>query len=1049
MKKNYLSTETGILCASSKPIKIYYSKWLFLLLAFFFSLGCKKVTEETGLVGMCPQVTSVTPLDASSNISLNPSISAVFNEPMDASTITIATFTLREGTMPIAGVIAFSGNTATFSPTKALTPFTTYTATIYAGVRDIAKNAMISDFIWSFTTGADPAPTVTSTDPLNLAIGVAFNKKISAAFSKPMDSLSATKSISIINMSLGGTVVLGSVTYTGTTVVFTPSFNLLPSTSYSATISTVAKDLAGTFLKSKYTWNFTTGKAPDIIPPAIVSTDPINSAIGIPFNQKLSANFSEAMDPATIIAANFKLANTSLGGTNVSGTVLYSGTSATFVPSVLLLPNTTYTATITTAVKDLAAVSITSNYTWSFTTGKLPDVISPAIVSTDPARYDIAVPFNKSIAVLFSKSMDPSTITTASFSLANTTLGGSVISGTVSYTGVTAVFVPLNNLLPNTTYTASINTGAKDLAGNSIVNDYFWSFTTGALIDIIPPTVVSTDPVNNATNVALNVKVAATFSETMNPASISITSFLLKNGSTSVTGTITYAGEIGTFTPSSLLTPSTVYTATITTAAKDLAGNAIVSDYVWTFTTGVLLDIIPPTVISTDPLNNAIGVSVDKKIAATFSESMDPLTISTVSFILQNGNTMVSGNVTYLNSVATFSPTLSLLYNTVYTATITTAAKDLAGNTLVANYVWTFTTGLAPDIIPPTVISTDPLNNAIDVPIAKKIAATFSEAMDPSTISTVSFTLKNGTTNVSGNVTYLNNVATFSPSLSLLYNTVYTGTITTAAKDLAGNAMVSNYVWTFTTVLPIDPPVVLGTAANFGAFGGSAGITNQGINTVINNGGIGTTGASTLITGFHDGLTAAVYTETPLNVGNVTGGIFTAPPAPGTATSFTIATNGLNDATTAYNSISPASKPGGTDPGAGELGGLTLAPGIYKSASGTFNITNGNLTLDAKGDPNATWIFQTAAALTVGVAGPSGAKSVIMINGALPKNVYWYVGSAATINGAGGGVMVGTILSSAGITFSTAGNVVQTVLNGRAISLNASVTMVNTTINVQ
>jgi hypothetical protein len=156
----------------------------------------------------------------------------------------------------------------------------------------------------------------------------------------------------------------------------------------------------------------------------------------------------------------------------------------------------------------------------------------------------------------------------------------------------------------------------------------------------------------------------------------------------------------------------------------------------------------------------------------------------------------------------------------------------------------------------------------------------------------------------------------------------------------------------------------------------------------------------------------------------------------------------LADANSAYDSISPASKPGGTDPGAGELGGLTLTPGIYKAAGATFNITTGNLTLDAKGDPNAVWIFQTTAALTVGVAGPTGARSVIMINGGSPKNVYWYVGSAATINGAGGGVMVGTIIASAGVTFSTAGNTVQTVLDGRALSLNASVTMVNTTINV-
>jgi hypothetical protein len=454
-----------------------------------------------------------------------------------------------------------------------------------------------------------------------------------------------------------------------------------------------------------------------------------------------------------------------------------------------------------------------------------------------------------------------------------------------------------------------------------------------------------------------------------------------------------------------------------------------------------------PIVISTNPVNNAVNVSLNTKITASFNEVMNPSSINTATFVLKQGTTMISGVVTYSGTTAVFSPLINLSPNTVYVATITTGAKDSLGTALQNNYTWSFTTGTSVDLIPPTVISTDPANAATFVPLDKKIAATFSEPMDPSTINTTTFILKQGVNIIVGKVTYTDTTAIFSPLVPLAPNTTYTATITTGVKDLAGNALVINYVWSFTTGLSQMRPA-LGSDSIFGAFGGSAGITNQGLNTIINNGSISTTGASTLITGFHDGTTGDVYTETPLNKGDVTGRIYTAPPAPGTATSFAIATQALLDATKDYNSISPASKPGGTDPGAGELGGLTLAPGVYKSASGTFKITNGNLTLDAKGDPNAVWIFQTAAGLTVGIAGPAGARSVMLINGAAPDNVFWYVGSAAVINGAGGGVMVGTIIASAGVTFSTAGNAVQTVLNGRALSLHASVTMVNTTINV-
>jgi hypothetical protein len=249
---------------------------------------------------------------------------------------------------------------------------------------------------------------------------------------------------------------------------------------------------------------------------------------------------------------------------------------------------------------------------------------------------------------------------------------------------------------------------------------------------------------------------------------------------------------------------------------------------------------------------------------------------------------------------------------------------------------------------------------------------------------------------------------------------------------------------------PAPGAVALGTAAPFGAFGGSAGITNTGVNTAINNGAIGTTAASTLVTGFHDAGPGCTYTETGANIGVVSGGIFTAAPPPtvgcpteGTATTFATATQARADALAAYNAL--VAKPAGAFAGAGNLANLTLAPGTYTSAT-TYQITGGNLTLDGQGDPNAVWIFQMGSALTVGL--PANPASVILTNGAQAKNVFWQVASAATINGAGGGTMVGTIISQSGVTFSTAGNAQVVTLNGRAISLVGSVTMVNTVINV-
>jgi hypothetical protein len=111
-------------------------------------------------------------------------------------------------------------------------------------------------------------------------------------------------------------------------------------------------------------------------------------------------------------------------------------------------------------------------------------------------------------------------------------------------------------------------------------------------------------------------------------------------------------------------------------------------------------------------------------------------------------------------------------------------------------------------------------------------------------------------------------------------------------------------------------------------------------------------------------------------------------------------------------------------------------------------IQGGDLTLDGQGDQNAVWVFQMATTLTIGGPGADFPQSIILINGAQAKNIFWQVGSAATINAAGGGTIKGTIIADAGVSISTAGNVNIVTLDGRALSLIGSVTMVNAIINV-
>jgi hypothetical protein len=883
---------------------------------------------------------------------------------------------------------------------------------------------------------------------------------LSATFSEAMTP--ATISTSTFTVTgPGGTAVAGAVTYSGLVATFTPTGNLGNSTVYTATITTGATSLAGVPLAANYVWTFTT-----ITPtPAVISTIPLNGATGVPVNQALSATFNEPMTPDTLDAASFTV---TAGGVTIPGAVSYSGLVAKFTPTSNLAYSTVYTATITTGVYDPQGQELPANHVWTFTTISP----TPAVISTIPVNGATGVPLDQVLSATFDETMKCATLASPATTFALTGPGATPVTGTVACSGTVATFTPSAALLVNTLYTATIGTGAQDLAGTAMASSYVWSFLT--VPAPTPPTVISTVPVNGATDVPINQAISAAFSVAMTPGTIDTTTFTLAaTGGAAVTGVVTYvaAGSVATFTPDASLTPSTQYTATITTGAQDLAGTGLASNYVWTFTTGAGTVPTAPTVISTIPLNLATGVPLNQTVSATFSKAMNPATINSTTFTLTGpGATAVPGLLAYaaVGNTLTFTPTQNLAPNTLFTATITTGAKDLTGIGLASNYVWTFTTGTAVVTTPPEIVSTIPANDATGVALNQAVNATFTEAMNPLTITTGTFQLTGpGGTAIAGTVSYdaIDFIATFTPNAPLTASTTYTATVTDGATDLAGNPLGTTGApnpWTFTTGTAIvPPPIVLGsTIALFGVFGGGSGMTNQGLLTVV-NGEIGTTGASTTVTGFYDKSVAAVagvypcsYTVTPLNMGLVNGAIDTAPPPPspacateGNAATMAIATEAALEARTAYTTLQGLPSDGAL---AAEIGDTTIYPGVYTNAS-SVGITKGPLTLDAKGDPNAYWVFQIGSSLTVGT--PTSSESVILTNGAKASNVYWAVGGlpGAVINYGGGGTMVGTIISQPGITVSSPAQSTSpgvTTINGRVLALTASTTIVNTVINV-
>jgi hypothetical protein len=595
-----------------------------------------------------------------------------------------------------------STRTVTLTPSGALANLQLYTATIKsgaAGVKDAAGNALAADYTWSFTTEAGDItpPTVTSVTPANGTTDVLVSSAITAVFSEAMNASTISGSTIELRNPLN-VVVTATVSYNATTrtATLTPSGVLANLQVYTATVksgATGVKDAAGNALAADFTWSFTTVVA-DITPPTVTSVTPANAATSVSTNTIITATFSEAINASTVSGATFQLRDA--GSNLVSATVSSASNQITLTPAVSLAASTTYTATITggaSGVKDLAGNALASNYTWTFTTaaggGTTYTVFqssnTPAVpLANDGTGIELGMRFRSTQdgfinGIRYYKGSGTSGTHIGSLwnntgtRLAQATFVNETASGWQQ-----VLFSSPVAITANVTYVASYFSPSGDYAGTkpyftqNIVNGpligladgadgangiYRYTttsaFPTGTFqssnywvdvvfapgVDNVPPVVAGVSPLSGATGVGLTAVITATFNEAINAATVTTTTFQLRNASnTLITATVNTSSNQITLTPSAPLSASTVYTATITggsSGVKDPSGNALASNYSWSFTTQAS-DVTPPTVTTVTPANGATAVNANTTVTATFSEAVNASTVTGTTFQLRD-----------------------------------------------------------------------------------------------------------------------------------------------------------------------------------------------------------------------------------------------------------------------------------------------------------------------------------------------------------------------------------------------------------------------------
>ena len=434
--------------------------------------------------------------------------------------------------------------TATLQPSVQLANGTTYTVVVRGGgVRNSAGTALVASFSWSFAiSSATQPPVVVTLSPAGSATGVSASTAVSATFNKALNP-TTVNATNFQLLGPSNSVVSATVSYNSTTFTATlqPTSALAYSTTYTAVLPAGGvKDVAGTALAANVNWTFTTGTAPppppancpckiwgaNATPVTASSADTFAVELGVKFRSDVNGyitgvrfykgtgnngvHIGNLWTTAGLLLATATFTNESTTGwqqvTFASPVPITAGTTyiaSYFAPQGRYSFDTNYFSNLGVDNAPLHALpnsvaggngifiySSTSAFPTSTysATNYWVDVAfvpvgyaaAPTVVSASPANNSTGVSVGSVLNAAFSVQMNPSTINSSNFQL--TDASNTPVQGTVSYVSSSASlkFTPTTDLIPQTTYTARVKGTVTDAFGNTMGQDFTWSFTTAA-----------------------------------------------------------------------------------------------------------------------------------------------------------------------------------------------------------------------------------------------------------------------------------------------------------------------------------------------------------------------------------------------------------------------------------------------------------------------------------------------------------------------------------------------------------------------------------------